>query len=419
MKVLVVGGGAREHTLVWKILQSRQVDEVYAAPGNAGTGEIATNLDVSATDIQGLCAAAQQMAIDLVVVGPEAPLAAGLVDELVDLGIPVFGPTKQAALIESSKVFAKRLMHKYGIPCAEDAVFSSFELAKEYARLHRVPLVVKADGLAAGKGAIIAETTDMAIEVLHDIMEARVFGDAGSQVLIEECLVGQEASLLGFSDGTTVVPIVPARDYKRAYDNDQGPNTGGMGVYSPPGFLDREMAAELCKTVLEPVVAAMAQEGRPYRGVLYAGLMLTAEGPKVLEFNARFGDPETQVQLPLLESDLVDIMMACVGGALDKVKVEWSDDACVGVVMASGGYPARYQVGFPISGLDEIAPELVVFHAGTRSADGRVVTDGGRVLTLVSTGSTVAEAREKVYRDLPRVQFEGSHYRKDIAAEEG
>jgi phosphoribosylamine--glycine ligase len=418
LKVLVVGGGGREHTLVWKILQSKKVADVFVAPGNAGTASVARNLDIAATDLAGLSRAARDNNVDLVVVGPEAPLSEGLVDGLQSQGIPAFGPSKKASLIESSKVFAKKLMQKYGIPCAKDAVFTSFEKAQEYVRQQQAPLVIKADGLAAGKGAIVAESTEVALEALSDIMVKRVFGDAGNQVLVEECLVGQETSLIAFTDGKTIAPMVPARDYKRAYDGDRGLNTGGMGVYSPPDFFDAGLTEKLTKTILEPTVRALAEEDIPYQGVLYAGLMLTSDGPKVLEFNARFGDPETEVQLPLLKSDLVDIMMAVIEGDLDKAKVEWSGDACVGVVMASRGYPEKYEIGFPINGLDTVNSDLLVFHAGTREEGESILTAGGRVLTVVATGRTIAEAREKVYGNLPMIQFNGCHYRKDIAAEE-
>jgi phosphoribosylamine---glycine ligase len=418
MKVMVVGGGAREHTLTWKLSRSKKVKEIYVAPGNAGTAQIAINLDISPTNLDALARAAKDNKVDLVVVGPEAPLAAGIVDKLQSLGIPAFGPTKEGALIESSKVFAKRLMHKYGIPCAKDAVFTSFKEAEAYIKKQPIPLVIKADGLAAGKGAIVAQSMREALKALYDIMEKRVFGDAGNQVLVEECLVGRETSLLAFTDGKTVVPMVPARDYKRVFDKDMGPNTGGMGCYSPSRFLDKESSNKAIKTIVEPVVKAMAKEGKPYKGVLYTGLMLTAEGPKVLEFNARFGDPETQVQLPLLKSDLVDMMMSVIDGNLARTKVEWDSGACVGVVMASGGYPSNYKQGFPITGLDKIDSDMLVFHAGTKLDGGKICTAGGRVLTVVAAGKTVAEARERVYLNLPRISFEGCHYRKDIAAEE-
>ncbi len=419
MNLLVVGGGAREHTLVWKLSQSEKVKAVFVAPGNAGTAQIARNIDISPTDLDGLSRVAKDDRIDLVVIGPEAPLAAGIVDKFQALGIQAFGPNREAALIESSKVFAKKLMQKYGIPCAKDAVFTSFKEVQAYVKEQPIPVVIKADGLAAGKGAIVAQSLDEALKALSDIMEKRVFGDAGNQVLVEECLVGRETSLLAFTDGKTVVPLVPARDYKRAYDHDQGPNTGGMGCYSPSRFLDKESRDRAIKTIVEPVVKAMAKEGKPYKGVLYTGLMLTSEGPKVLEFNARFGDPETQVQLPLLRSDLVDIMLAVINGDLAKAKVEWRNESCVGVVMASGGYPGSYKQGFPIAGLDGVGRDIVVFHAGTKMDGGRVLTAGGRVLTVVATGKTIAQAREKVYQNLPRISFDNVHYRKDIAAEEG
>jgi len=417
VKVMVVGGGAREHTLAWKLSQSKKVSELYIAPGNAGTAGIARNLDISPTNLDALAKAAQEKKIDLMVIGPESPLAAGLVDKLQGLGIRAFGPTKEAALIESSKVFAKKLMHKYGIPCAKDAVFTSYEEAKAYVKKQPVPLVIKADGLAAGKGAIVAQSIAEALKALSDIMEARVFGDAGNRVLVEECLVGRETSLIAFTDGKTVVPMVTARDYKRARDGDMGLNTGGMGCYSPSRFLDKGEIDRAIKTIVEPVVKAMSEEGRPYKGVLYTGLMFTAEGPKVLEFNARFGDPETQAQLPLLKSDLVDIMQAIIDGSLDKAKIEWSKDACVGVVMASGGYPGNYKQGYPINGLDKMDKEILVFHAGTKENEGKICTAGGRVLTVVATGKTIADARSKAYRNVSRISFENCHYRKDIAEE--
>jgi len=417
VKVMVVGGGAREHTLAWKLSQSKKVSELYIAPGNAGTAGIARNLDISPTNLDALAKAAQEKKIDLMVIGPESPLAAGLVDKLQGLGIRAFGPTREAALIESSKVFAKKLMHKYGIPCAKDAVFTSYEEAKAYVKKQPVPLVIKADGLAAGKGAIVAQSIAEALKALSDIMEARVFGDAGNRVLVEECLVGRETSLIAFTDGKTVVPMVTARDYKRARDGDMGLNTGGMGCYSPSRFLDKGEIDRAIKTIVEPVVKAMSEEGRPYKGVLYTGLMFTAEGPKVLEFNARFGDPETQAQLPLLKSDLVDIMQAIIDGSLDKAKIEWSKDACVGVVMASGGYPGNYKQGYPINGLDKMDKEILVFHAGTKENEGKICTAGGRVLTVVATGKTIADARSKAYRNVSRISFENCHYRKDIAEE--
>lgn len=414
---MVIGGGAREHALVWKLAQSSKVDEIYVAPGNAGTAAIAHNLDVSPTNIEALANAAQQHNIDLTVVGPEAPLALGIVDLFQNRGLTIFGPTQAAARLESSKVFAKQLMQRYGVPCARGAVFSSFSQAKDYLQLQPMPIVIKADGLAAGKGAIVANSVEQALKTLSDMMEKRVFGAAGDRVIFDECLNGKEVSLLAFTDGKTVSPMVPACDYKRAFDGDQGPNTGGMGSYSPVSFFDHKQVELAQRTILEPVVHAMAQEGTPYQGILYAGLMLTSQGLKVLEFNARFGDPENQVMMPRLKTDLVDIMLAIVNGNLDRIKINWSKEACVGVVMASAGYPGSYKTGFPITGLNKLDKEILVFHAGTKiGAGGKICTDGGRVLTVAATGKTLAKARAKVYANLPHLYFEGCHYRKDIAA---
>ncbi|MFC1928884.1 phosphoribosylamine--glycine ligase [Chloroflexota bacterium] len=413
---MVVGGGAREHTLVWKLARSPRVKEIYAAPGNAGTAQIAHNLEISPTDIESLVKVAKEKKIDLTVVGPEAPLADGIGDQFLIRGLPIFGSTKQAAEIETSKVFAKELMQKYDIPCARSVSFSEYSRAKEYAQQQIPPVVVKADGLAAGKGVIVAGSTPQALEALSSIMEARALGAAGDRVLIEECLSGKEMSVFAFTDSRTVVPMVSACDYKRVYDGDEGPNTGGMGSYSPPYFQTPQLAKMVTETIMEPTVKAMAQEKRPYKGVLYGGLMITNEGPKVLEFNARFGDPEAQVTLPRLKTDLVDIMLAVVDNSLDRINIEWSEDACVGVVMASAGYPGSYETGCPITGLDNLDKDILVFHAGTKVGPrGEVLTDGGRVLTVVATGRTLAEAREKVYANIPRIHFEGRHYRKDVA----
>ena len=417
MKVLVIGNGAREHTLVWKIKQSPKVKELFAAPGNAGTAGIARNLDISATDLEALAKTAEDRKIDLTVVGPEAPLAAGIVDLFQKRKLRVFGPTKAAAQIEASKVFSKNIMQKYGVPCAQGEVFSSYSEARDYVKSREAPMVIKADGLAAGKGVTVAASKEQALEALSDAMEKKTLGDAGDRVIVEECLVGKEVSLLAFTDGKSVSPMVPACDYKRVFDNDKGPNTGGMGGYSPPGFYSQEMVAEAVRTVLEPTVRAMTTEKMPYHGVLYAGLMITAAGIKVLEFNARFGDPETQVMLPRLKTDLVEIMLAVIDGKLGKMNIEWSQDPCVGVVMASGGYPGKYQTGFPITGLDKLDKGIMVFHAGT-ALKGGVVTNGGRVLTVAANGKSIGEARSKIYANISRIQFEGCHYRKDIAARE-
>ena len=419
MNILVIGSGGREHTLVWKIAQSARVRKVFAAPGNAGTAIIAENLGVSPIDMAGLGRVAKEKGIDLVVVGPEAPLAAGIVDYFNSLDIPVFGPTKAATQIESSKVFARNLMDQCGIPRPKGAAFSSYSEAREYLREQRLPIVIKADGLAAGKGVIVAASLTEADKALSDIMEARVFGPAGGRVIIDQYVSGREVSLIAFTDGETVSPMVPACDYKKTRDGDRGPNTGGMGSYSPPGFFSARMTDKVTSGILLPTVKAMSREGLPYRGVLYAGLMIDGGEPVVLEFNARFGDPETQVILPLLKTDLVDILMAVIQGNLGQLKIEWSRQACVGVVMASGGYPGSYKTGFPIEGMGSVDKDVLIFHAGTKSGDdGRIYTDGGRVLTVVGAGRDMAEAREKIYRNIANIRFENCHYRKDIALRE-
>jgi len=415
IKILVIGGGGREHTLLWKLAQGPKVKEISVPPGNAGTAKIARNLDIKPTDIEALAKIASEKNIDLTVVGPEAPLAKGIADQFLIRGLQIFGPTKQATEIESSKVFAKELMQKYKIPCAKSVSFSDYDKAKDYVKQQQPPIVVKADGLAAGKGVILADSIPKALEALAQIMEEKAFGAAGDRVIIEEYLSGREMSTFAFTDGHTVIPMTSACDYKPAFDGNRGPNTGGMGSYSPPPFLTSALAKTVREKIMEPTVKAMHDEGRAYRGVLYGGLVISNSNPKVLEFNARFGDPEAQVTLPLLQTDLVDIMLAVNDNKLDKLKVEWSQDACVGVVMASGGYPASYKTGFPISGLDDLDKDIVVFHAGTRLESGKVVTSGGRVLTVVARGKSLAEAREKVYANIARINFEGCHYRKDIA----
>jgi phosphoribosylamine--glycine ligase len=392
------------------------VKEIFAAPGNAGTAQIAQNLDIKPTDIDALVKAAQEKGVDLTVVGPEAPLAEGIADKFLIRGMQIFGSTKQATAIESSKVFAKELMQKYDIPCAKSVSFSDYRKAKEYLKKQKAPIVVKADGLAAGKGVIVAQSMTEALDALSKIMQEKAFGAAGDHVIIEEYLSGREMSVFAFSDGHTVVPMMAACDYKPAYDGNKGPNTGGMGSYSPPPFLTSELAKTVREKIMEPTIKALHDEGRPYRGVLYGGLMISDGKPKVLEFNARFGDPEAQVTLPLLETDLVDIMLAVSDNRLDRVKIEWSDDACVGVVMASGGYPSSYRTGLPISGLDDLDKDIAVFHAGTKlDSNGKILTSGGRVLTVMARGKTLNEAREKVYANISRIHFEDCHYRKDIA----
>jgi phosphoribosylamine---glycine ligase len=419
LKLLVIGNGAREHALAWKIKQSPRVQEIYAVPGNAGTASVARNINLPSSDIRAIVNKAKELRIDLVVVGPEAPLAAGIVDQLEAAGIPVFGPSKAAAQLESSKVFSRELMQKNGIPCATGRHFTDYRKAKSYLESHKLPVVVKADGLAAGKGVTVTNSMEDALKALDSIMEARVFGTAGDQVIIEECLVGKEVSLLAFTDGETAMPMVPACDYKRVFGGDEGPNTGGMGCYSPPGFFGAEMTQHILTTVIQPTIDAMRKNGTPYKGVLYTGLIMTKKGPMVLEYNARFGDPETQVILPRLKTDIVDIMLAVANGSLKKMDIQWNTDPCVGVVMASGGYPGEYKTGFPIAVSDKLDKDISVFYAGAKKMeDGRILTDGGRVLTVTATGKTMKEAREKVYRNIVHVNFEGCHYRKDIAARE-
>ena len=421
MRALIVGGGAREHAIAWKLRQSPLVNELYVAPGNAGTSAIATNLPIADTDLEGLAQAARLHSVDLTVVGPEAPLAEGIVDHFQAAGLSIFGPTQAAARIESSKVFAKELMAKYFIPTGSAEVFDSYEEAERYVRMHSPPLVVKADGLAAGKGVTVANTEEEAIKALRECMVERVFGPSGDRVLVEECLSGREVSVFAFVDGETVSPMVAACDYKRAYDGDRGPNTGGMGAYSPPEFWNSDLEREIRDTIMAPTARALAKEGCPYRGVLYGGLILTDDGPKVIEFNCRLGDPETQVIIPRLSSDLAGILVAVLEGRLSETAIEWSSDACVGVVMAPGGYPGNYETGFPISGLSQARETTEVFHAGTRpSDDGKaVVTSGGRTLTVVGRGSSLPEARERAYGNIEKISFTGGFYRRDIAARTG
>lgn len=418
MKLLVIGNGAREHALVWKLAQNPRVKEIYAVPGNAGTASIARNINLPVSDLPAIVNKALELQIDLAVVGPEAPLAAGIVDLLKEAGIHSFGPSGAASQLEASKIFARQLMKREGIPCASGETFDDYAEALNYLAKQEAPLVIKADGLAAGKGVTVATTRAEAEKALKAAMLDKVFGKAGERVIIEECLLGKEVSLLAFTDGQTVVPMVPACDYKRVYDNDQGPNTGGMGSYSPPGFFDNNMVNQVLDSIIKPTIHAMTRDGKPYKGVLYTGLILTAKGPMVLEYNARFGDPETQVVLPRLKTDLVDIMLAVTEGNLDKIKIEWTDDSCVGVVMASDGYPGNYRTGFPITINGYLEQNVNIFYAGAKKVDSRIVTDGGRVLTVTATGKTMREARNRVYQNISLINFDGCHYRKDIAARE-
>ena len=425
MRLMVVGSGGREHALAWRILQSARqgalaapVERLYVAPGNGGTARIAENVPIEVDDIPGLVAFAREKEVDLTIVGPEAPLVGGLVDALTDAGLRAFGPRAAAARLEGSKAFAKRFMIEEGIPTAVGALFRDYETALAYLRRQEAPIVVKASGLAAGKGVAVCPTIKDAEAALHRTMVERHFGSAGDEVLIEECLTGEEASLLAFSDGEYVVPMVPARDYKRAREGDQGPNTGGMGCYAPSPYLPPARVAEVVERVLQPAVDGMRRRGTPYVGVLYAGLMLTQGGPRVLEFNCRFGDPEAQVILPLLENDLVEVLLACLDGRLDEVDVAWRSEHTVCVVKASGGYPLDYDVGKPITGVADAdaADDTIVFQAGTELQDGRLVTAGGRVLSVTTMAPSLTEARRRAYEGLEHIHFEGAQHRRDIAA---
>ena len=413
MNILVIGSGGREHALFWKLKESPQADKTYAIPGNPGMGEM---VDISVTDNAAILRFAKEKEIGLVVVGPEVPLINGLVDDLEKAGIRAFGPRANAAQIEGSKAFAKNLMKKYGIPTARYEVFTEVEPARAYIRREGAPIVVKADGLAAGKGVIVAMTEREALDAVNAIMEDNTFGDAGARVVIEEFMEGEEASLLAFTDGKIIRPMISAQDHKRAFDGDEGPNTGGMGTYAPAPVMTPEMTERAVEEILKPTIAAMEKEGCPYRGCLYLGLMITSEGPKVVEFNARFGDPETQVVLPLLDGDLVQIMCACTNGTLADVPIHWRNGAAVCVVIAAGGYPAAYEKGYEISGLSTAeSMGVLVFHAGTAERNGKIITNGGRVLGVVGIGEDIAAAVKKTYAAVEKISFKDAYYRKDIA----
>lgn len=414
MKILVVGGGGREHALVWKIAQSPRVKKIFAAPGNPGMEGLATCVPIGAEDIRGLAALARQEGIDLTVVGPEAPLVAGLADAFKAEGLRVFGPEARGARIEGSKAFAKQVMARKGVPTAEYREFTDYAAADAYVRRLDRPCVVKADGLAAGKGVIVAERPVEALQALEDMMTKSAFGEAGRRVLMEERLVGEEASVLAFTDGETVRPLLPAQDHKQVFDDDRGPNTGGMGAYAPAPVCTPEILRRVQDEILVPTVQALREEGIIYRGVLYAGLMITPSGPKVLEFNARFGDPEAQPLLALIKSDLVDIMEAVIEGRLDEITLSWEPGAAVCVVLAASGYPGAYPKGDVIEGLDEAAQEALIFHAGTCRRNGRLVTAGGRVLGVTARGAGLGEAIERAYRAVSKIHFEGMHFRRDI-----
>lgn len=416
MKVLIIGGGGREHALAWKIAQSPLVGKLYCAPGNGGIAELAECVPIKAMDIEGVIRFSKREKIDLVVVAPDDPLAAGMVDALELSGIRAFGPKQNAAAIESSKVFSKELMKKYGLPTAGYEVFSKPGEALAYLSNTSYPTVVKADGLALGKGVIIARDFEEAARAVRDMMSDKVFGNAGDRIVIEEFIRGPEVSILAFTDGKTVVPMVSSQDHKRALDNDMGLNTGGMGTFSPSKLYDKKMSDFCMENIFLPTMRAMNSENRKFKGVLYFGLMLTAEGPKVLEYNARFGDPETQVVLPRLKTDIIEIFEAIIDERLDTINIEWSDSAAVCVILASGGYPGKYRTGLEITGMDEAVKDadVMVFHAGTRLEDGKCLTTGGRVLGVTAVADTMEKARSKAYAAAEKISFPDMHYRKDI-----
>ncbi|MBB6636028.1 phosphoribosylamine--glycine ligase [Cohnella thailandensis] len=415
MNILVIGRGGREHAILWSLKRSDKVKQLYCAPGNAGTAQIAENVDIGEFEFDKLVQFSLDNAIDLVVVGPDDPLAAGIVDVFEAAKVPVYGPRKNAAEIEGSKIFMKNLLKKYNIPTAKYETFTDYETALAYLREQPLPIVIKADGLAAGKGVTVCFTREQAEEALRETMVSKSFGAAGDKVVIEEFLEGQEMSILAFVDGETVRPMSAAQDHKPVFDGDKGPNTGGMGTYSPLPHIPQSIIDESIENIIKPTAKAMVAEGRPFRGVLFAGLMITKDGPKTIEFNARFGDPETQVVLPRLKTDLVDIFLASINGRLHDIEISWSDEAAVCVILASGGYPGSYPKGFPIKGLDNVGDALV-FHAGTAEKDGEIVTSGGRVLGVVGRGADIAQARAKAYEAADRIHFEGKQNRTDIAA---
>jgi len=418
MKILIVGSGGREHALAWKIAQSPMVKKLFCAPGNPGIAKVAKCVDIKTGNIDELYNFALKQKIDLTVVGPEDALAAGIVDKFQDGRLGIFGPSKRASIIEGSKVFAKTLMRKHGIPTADFKVFEDIKQAKKYAATCEFPLVIKADGLAKGKGVFVCKTLDDANKYLDDIMKGKIFGEAGNKVIIEEFLSGEEVSILAVTDGKTIVPLSSAQDHKAVYDGDKGPNTGGMGAYSPVPLVTDELQFSIEENILVPVVHAMKKENRPYRGVIYAGLMITSSGTKVLEFNARFGDPETQVLLMRMKSDLVPLLLSTAKNKLEDVAIKWNDGVSVCVVMASKGYPDSYEKGLPISGLETLKglDNVQVFHAGTSMKDGKIVTDGGRVLGVTALGKDIQEAQKTVYDAIRKISFEGAHYRRDICA---
>ncbi|KDR94397.1 phosphoribosylamine--glycine ligase [Peptoclostridium litorale DSM 5388] len=414
MKILVVGSGGREHAIVWKLCKSQRVSSIYCAPGNAGTAEIAQNVDISADDVEGLLGFAKEKGIDLTIVGPEVALVMGITDMFEAEGLKIFGPDKMCSRLEGSKAFSKEFMIRNNIPTGKYEEYTDFDEAVKNVDKFGYPIVIKADGLAAGKGVLIETERVEAVKDLENIMLSKVFGESGKKVVIEEFLSGIEASILCFVDGKTIVPMTSAQDYKKIFDDDMGPNTGGMGSYSPSMIYDEELSNRVEREILTPIIDGFKNEGMNFKGILFVGLMIGSEGPKVLEFNVRFGDPETQSVLTRLETDLVDIIESIIEGRLDQQEIKWSDKKTVCVGMASKGYPGMYEKGKEITGFDKVDSDVMVFHAGTRLEDGKVLTNGGRVLGVTAYGESIEEARNKAYENVRKIQFEGAQYRSDI-----
>ena len=416
MRIFVIGSGGREHALIWKIAQSRKADKIFCAPGNGGIKEIAEIVDIKADDVMALLRFAKDERIDLTVAGPEIPLVKGIVDEFTKNGLKIFGPTKDLAMLEGSKVFAKEAMKRFGVPTADFKVFRDPLKARDYLKQRGVPLVIKADGLAAGKGVVVAQSVRKAEEAIDSMLVKKIFGKSGERIILEDCLEGEEASILVFSDGKNIAPLSSSQDHKRVFDGDKGPNTGGMGAYSPAPVVSGKIFDEIIDKVFRPVIGGFAGEGKPYKGVLYGGIMITKKGPMTLEFNVRFGDPETQAILPRLKSDLVEVMLACIDGRLREIKLEWDKRACLSIVAASKGYPGPYEKHKEISGLKDLRAlgDTAVFHAGTEHRDGKIFTSGGRVLGVTGLGKDIKSAKDVAYSAIDRIKFDGIYYRHDI-----
>ena len=414
LDVLVVGGGGREHAICWSLRKSPRINKLYCAPGNGGINAVAQCVDIAASDIDNMVAFVKKNLIDFVVVAPDDPLALGMVDAFEAVGVRVFGPRKEAAQLESSKVYAKQIMRKYGIPTADHIVFTDADEAKAYIRKHGAPLVVKADGLALGKGVVVALDIDAAVEAVDMMILDKKFGESGNRIIIEEFMTGPEVTILIFTDGETISAMPSSQDHKRVFSGNAGPNTGGMGAFCPSPYYTDDIADLCMKTIIEPTIKAMRSEGRPFKGVLYFGLMLTPEGPRVVEYNARFGDPEAQPILSMLNTDLLDIFEAVVDGRLSELNIDWRVGHACCVVMASAGYPASYEKGFLINGLDRVPSDIMVFHAGTALVDGGFMTNGGRVLGVTATGDTLGDASARAYEGVACISFENAHYRTDI-----